>query len=386
MRILAVSGSRADWGLLQPVLTLLRDNTLFSLEILLTGQHLSDDGQSLAEIELAGFEVDHQVDMDLRRDDKASNICYSMAKVVEGVGSILNNRRPDIMLVLGDRYEILGAVNAALLSKVPVAHIAGGDITEGAFDDSIRHAITKMSALHFVTTEQAALRIKQMGEMQENVFVTGSPGIDQIISVPRVERTKFFESVGLTDRYPTFLITLHPATLSDNNLAMTNEMLEALKAYSNAGLIFTGSNEDPEADHIDRLIKAFTDSHENAVFHKSLGSSLYFSGLEHCDLVLGNSSSALYEAPSFKIPSVNIGDRQKGRLRAESIIDCKPDSYSICEAIKIALNMDTKCVSNPYGDGTAAEKIVSHLADVVNSTKLIRKSFKDYFDETFLKK
>jgi UDP-hydrolysing UDP-N-acetyl-D-glucosamine 2-epimerase len=386
MKILAISGARADWGLLQPVLSILRDDSRFSLEILVTGQHLLADHESLAEIELAGFEVNHQVDIDLHENNNDSNICTSMAKVTDGVGTILDNRRPDIMLVLGDRYEILGAVTAALLFKVPVAHIAGGDITEGAFDDSIRHAITKMSALHFATTAEAALRIKQMGEMHENIFVTGSPGIDQIFSIPRVQRKKFFECVGLADRHPTFLITLHPATLADNNLAMASEMLEALEAYSDAGLIFTGSNADPEAKQIDRMNKLFVSSHDNAVFHRSLGSNLYFSALEHCDLVLGNSSSALYEAPSFKIPSVNIGERQKGRLRAQSIVDCNPDSNSIRSAIQLALNMDTENVSNPYGDGTAAEKIVSHLANLENPKKLIRKSFKDYFDATFYQK
>jgi len=237
-----------------------------------------------------------------------------MGWAVAGVGAALAETRPDMMLVLGDRYEILGAVTAALLSKVPVAHIAGGDVTEGAFDDSIRHAMTKMSALHFTTTEEAATRVRQMGETPAHVFVTGSPGIDQVLAVPPMERAAFFDSVGLEPQARNFVITLHPATLSADNAAMARAMLAALDAFPEAGLIFTGSNADPGAAELDEIIRAWVAVRANAVFHASLGSARYFSALEHCDLVLGNSSSGLYEAPSFGIPTVNIGDRQARRV------------------------------------------------------------------------
>ncbi|WP_317939097.1 UDP-N-acetylglucosamine 2-epimerase, partial [Sulfitobacter pontiacus] len=185
MRVLTVSGTRADWGLLQPVLTLLRTDTRFVLDILVTGQHLMADSTSVAAIETSDFDVSYRVDMGLSGRDDDAMLCAAMGRAVAGVGAALASSRPDLMLVLGDRYEILGAVTAALLSKVPVAHIAGGDVTEGAFDDSIRHAVTKMSALHFTTTEEAATRVRQMGEMPQNVLVTGSPGIDQVLAVPR---------------------------------------------------------------------------------------------------------------------------------------------------------------------------------------------------------
>ena len=380
MKVLAVSGTRADWGLLQPVLALLRADARFTLEILVTGQHLMAGSTSVAAIEAAGFTVAHRVDMGLAKGDGDAALCAATGRAVAGVGAALAVSRPDMMLVLGDRYEILGAVTAALLSKVPVAHIAGGDVTEGAFDDSIRHAMTKISALHFTTTEDAATRVRQMGEMPRNVFVTGSPGIDQVLALPRMDRAAFFDSVGLEPRGKTFVITLHPATLSYDNSTMARAMLDALDAYPQVGLIFTGSNADPGAAELDEIIRAYVAGRDSAVFHASLGSARYFSALGHCDLVLGNSSSGLAEAPSFGIPTVNIGDRQARRVRAASVIDCPPEAGAIRAAIDTALAGDWTGTVNPYGDGLAAPRIVAHLADVQDPAALIRKSFEDLTD------
>ncbi|AUJ65712.1 UDP-N-acetylglucosamine 2-epimerase (hydrolyzing) (plasmid) [Aestuarium zhoushanense] len=377
MKVLAVSGTRADWGLLMPVLALLRDDARFVLEILVTGQHLMAGSTSVAAIEAAGFTVSHRVDMGLSGQDSDASLCAATGRAVAGVGAVLATARPDLMLVLGDRYEILGAVTAALLSKVPVAHIAGGDVTEGAFDDSIRHAVTKMSALHFTTTEEAATRVRQMGEPSARVFVTGSPGIDLALAVPRMGRTTFFDSVVLKPQARNFVITLHPATLSADNAAMARAMLDALEAYPQAGLIFTGSNADPGAAELDGIIRAWVAGRDHAVFHASLGSARYFSALEHCDLVLGNSSSGLYEAPSFGIPTINIGDRQARRVRATSVIDCAPKAGAIRAAIDMALAGDWSGTVNPYGDGHAAPRILSHLAAVNDPAALIRKSFED---------
>ena len=377
MKVLAVSGTRADWGLLQPVLTLLRDDPRFTLEILVTGQHLMAASTSTDAIEAAGFTIAYRVDMGLVEGDGDAALCVAIGRAVTGVGAALAETRPDMMLVLGDRYEILGAVTAAMLSKVPVAHIAGGDVTEGAFDDSIRHAITKMSALHFTTTEEAATRVRQMGETPAHVFVTGSPGIDLVMAVPRLDRGNFFASIGLEPRARNFVLTLHPATLSAQNAAMARAMLDALDAFPEAGLIFTGSNADPGAAELDEIIRAYVATRESAVFHASLGSARYFSALEHCDVVLGNSSSGLYEAPSFGIPTVNICDRQARRMRAASVIDCRPEVGAIRAAIETALSGDWSETVNPYGDGQAASRIVSHLAAVTDPVALIRKSFKD---------
>lgn len=377
MKVLAVSGTRADWGLLEPVLALLRDDARFTLEILVTGQHLMAGSTSVSAIEAAGFDVSHRVDMGLTEGASDAALCTATGRAVAGVGAALAHSRPDMMLVLGDRYEILGAVTAALLSKVPVAHIAGGDVTEGAFDDSIRHAITKMSGLHFTTTEEAATRVRQMGETPANVFVTGSPGIDQVLAVPRMDRTAFFDSVALEPQERNFVITLHPATLSADNAAMARAMLAALETIPEAGLIFTGSNSDPGAAELDEIIRAWVAGRKNAVFHASLGSARYFSALEHCDLVLGNSSSGLTEAPSFCIPTVNIGDRQARRVRSSSVIDCANEVEAVCAAIDTALAGDWSGTENPYGDGRAAPRILSHLAAVTDPAELIRKSFED---------
>lgn len=377
MKVLAVSGTRADWGLIQPVLALLRDDTRFALEILVTGQHLMAGSTSVVAIKAAGFTVAHRVDMGLTEGDSDEALCAATGRAVAGVGAVLAEARPDLVLVLGDRYEILGAVTAALLSKIPVAHIAGGDVTEGAFDDSIRHAMTKMSALHFTTTQQAAARVRQMGETPQNVFVTGSPGLDQIMATPRMARAAFFDSVGLADQHPTFVITLHPATLSRDNAAMAQAMLDALESYPQAGLIFTGSNADPGAAELDEMIRAYVAGRGNAVFHASLGSARYLSALEHCDLVLGNSSSGLYEAPSFGIPTVNIGDRQARRVRAVSVIDCAAEAGAISAAIDTALAGDWSATVNPYGDGQAAPRILANLAAISDPAALIRKSFED---------
>lgn len=377
MKVLAVSGTRADWGLLQPVLALLRDDARFALEILATGQHLMTGSQSVDAIEAAGFTLAYRVDMGLAKEDGDAALCAAMGRAVAGVGAVLATARPDLMLVLGDRYEILGAVTAALLCKVPVAHISGGDVTEGAFDDSIRHAISKMSALHFTTTKEAAARVRQMGETPARVFVTGSPGIDQVLAMPCMARGAFFDSVGLEPQARNFVITLHPATLSADNADMARAMLAALETVPEAGLIFTGSNADPGAAEMDEIIRAWVAGRKNAVFHASLGSARYFSALKHCDLVLGNSSSGLAEAPSFHIPTVNIGDRQARRVRAASVIDCAPEAGAIRAAIDTALAGDWSDITNPYGEGDAAPRILSHLAAVTDPAALIRKSFED---------
>ncbi len=380
MRVLAVSGTRADWGLLQPVLARLRDDARFTLDLLVTGQHLMPESPSLAAIAAEGFAVAHHVDMGLSGGEDEAALCAATGRALAGVGAVLARARPDLMLVLGDRYEILAAATAAMLCKVPVAHIAGGDLTEGAFDDAIRHALTKLSALHFATSQEAAARLRQMGEAPERVFVTGSPGIDRMMALPRMGRDAFFASVGLPMQQTAFVITLHPATLARDNAAMAQALLAALDRFPQAGLIFTGSNADPGAAELDALFRAYADARDNAVFHPSLGSARYVSALEHCDLVLGNSSSGLYEAPSFGTPTVNIGDRQARRLRASCVIDCPADAEAIHAAIITAQQGDWSGAVNPYGDGQAAERILAHLAALHDPSDLIRKSFRDIPD------
>jgi UDP-hydrolysing UDP-N-acetyl-D-glucosamine 2-epimerase len=377
LKILAVTGTRADWGLLVPVLDLLRDDPRFELEILATGQHLMTGNGSLDLIAAEGHQVTYSIDMKLGTDDSPAALARGMGAATSGLGDILASNRPDMLLVLGDRYEILASVLAAVVAKVPIAHLCGGDVTEGAIDDAIRHAITKLAVLHFATNAESAQRIIQMGEDPIYVHNTGSTGIDRIKQIQPIPREAFFASLGLAPRQLNFVLTFHPATLSNDSLSQAKAMLEALDAFPDVGLIFTGSNADSGAREIDLLVQAYVRDRGDAVFHESLGSQRYFSALVHCDLVIGNSSSGVMEAPSFRIPTVNIGDRQARRPRAASVIDCAPTPDAIEGAIREGLAMDCNRVESPFGDGTAAERIVGALAAIDCPERLVRKSFVD---------
>lgn len=378
MRVLAITGSRADWGLLVPVLTRLRDDERFDLILAITGQHLEPGSTaSLDAIVQAGFDTTHRIDMVLGPDDSAAALSAAMGRATAGIGALIAQVNPDMMLVLGDRYEILGAVSAAMMNQVPVAHLCGGDLTEGAMDDAIRHAITKLSSLHFVTTEDAAQRVAQMGEDAARIHIVGSTGLDHIREVSLITRAVLWADLGLSSAPHSFLVTFHPATLSQDVPEQCDELLAALQDFPNAALIITGSNADPGARIIDAKMQDFVASRPNSVFCRSLGSRRYYASLRAVDVVIGNSSSGLYEAPSFDVPTVNIGDRQARRVRATSVIDCTTERDSIRAAIEQALASDCSYTVNPYGDGHAAERIIHVLASVKTPRALIKKSFVD---------
>lgn len=377
MKIIAVTGSRADWGIMLPVLDLLRDDPRFDLEIIATGQHLMAGSPSLDAIRADGHQPAHLVDMGLSDADSPSMLAAAMGQATAQIGATIAASQPDLMLVLGDRYEILAAALAAAVARVPIAHLSGGDVTEGAIDDSIRHALSKLSALHFASNAQSAARLIQMGENPRDVHNVGTPAIDRILAFQPLPREAFFQGVGLQPMALNAVVTLHPATVSDGSSEMARHMLEALARFPDLGLIFTGSNADHGAREIDALIKAYVAGRANAVFHPSLGSLRYFSALRHCDLVIGNSSSGLSEAPSFGVPTVNIGDRQARRPRAESVIDCGESPDEISNAISRALSRGRRGTVNPFGDGRSAERIVAILAAETDPKHLIRKRFHD---------
>jgi UDP-hydrolysing UDP-N-acetyl-D-glucosamine 2-epimerase len=379
MKVLAVSGTRADWGLIRPVLRALHEKSGVELKLAVTGQILAPGSDMESVIASDGFAIDYRIDMGLAQDDSARAIGMAMGRCLSGTAEVLAADRPDLMLVLGDRYEILAVVSAALVACVPVAHIAGGDVTEGAFDDAIRHAITKLASLHFVTNAEAQARVIQLGEDPNRVFLTGSPGVDSILEVPRLSREVLFESLGLPPAARlVFLITYHPATLSEDSKAQCSALLRALDRFPEAYVIFTGSNADPGARQIESLIQEWVARHEKAVFHTSLGSQRYLSALAEVDAVIGNSSSGLYEAPSYGVPTVNIGNRQARRPRAASVIDCAADDGAIIAAISRALAMELQeSVQNPYGDGRAAPRIAEILSSLKEPSSLVQKSFKD---------
>ena len=375
--ICVITGTRADYGLLSGIMYAIKSSDEFELQIIASCMHLSEDfGLTYKEIERDGYIINEKIDM-LLPGNSTLSVSKSIGKGVIAFADAYERLKPDLIIILGDRFEALSAAQTAMIANIPIAHIHGGEVTEGAIDESIRHAITKMSSIHFTTTKEASSRVRQMGEDPEQIVVTGSPGIDQIFTVPLMERASFFDSLGLKPQKRNFIITLHPETLSKNNKLMAHAMLSALNAFSNIGLIFTGSNADPGAAELDEIISTWAAKRKNAVFYKSLGSSRYFSALKHCDLVLGNSSSGLYEAASFGTPTVNIGDRQARRVRPISVFDCRPEVKDIYKAIDSALTKDWSGIKSPYGDGQAALRIVSYLASVTNPAALIRKSFKD---------
>lgn len=374
-----MTGGRADWGLLSMPLAALRDDPAFEVRLAVTGQHLAPhEGTSLAAIAADGFEIDEQVDIAIDDHDDAVSVSRSAGLAVAGMAAAIECQKPDFVLLLGDRYEILSAAMAALIARVPVVHLCGGDVTEGAFDDSIRHAITKLSHVHLVTSTAARNRVVQLGENPDFVHCVGSPGLDRIRVTELIARDELLEHVGLSPRPHLLLITYHPATLDDDPLRECRAMLAALgELDDDFNLLFTGSNADPGARGIDGLVGALVEARDNAAAVRSLGSRRYYSALAHADAVVGNSSSGLYEAPSFRKPTVNIGDRQKGRLRAASVIDCRGETTSIRDAIRKALALDCSAVVNPYGDGHTSERVVSILKSISEPRALLRKHFHD---------
>jgi UDP-N-acetylglucosamine 2-epimerase (non-hydrolysing)/GDP/UDP-N,N'-diacetylbacillosamine 2-epimerase (hydrolysing) len=376
-KICVVSGSRADYGLLAPVMRLIRDDPNLDLQVIVTGMHLSADfGFTYRRLEHDGFAIDARVES-LQRGDDVGAVTRSIGYGVIGFADTLQRLRPDLMMILGDRYEILAAAQAALIARVPVAHLCGGDSTEGAFDEGIRHAITKMAHLHFVTNGAAARRLRQMGENPEHIYEVGSPGLDQLKQVKLLPRDETFKALGIEPRDRNLLITFHPETLaSESAIEQLDELLAALDELGpDYGLIFTGPNADTEGRALAKRIETFVAGHGNAILRTSLGQKLYLSALAQAHAVVGNSSSGLYEAPSLKVPTVNIGDRQKGRVTARSVVDCPAGRAEIQRAIIRALALDCSLVQNPYGDGNSAPRIVEALKAVANPAGLLKKHF-----------
>jgi UDP-hydrolysing UDP-N-acetyl-D-glucosamine 2-epimerase len=379
IKVCAVTGTRADWGLLKSPLRLIRNHPGFTLSIAVTGSHLSPlHGMTVDEITDDGFEIAARIPI-LEEGDGTLDVSSALGRSVMGCAQAFAQLKPDLLIVLGDRYEVLGAVQAALLARIPVAHLCGGDVTEGAYDDAIRHAITKMSHIHLVTNEAARCRVVQMGENPAFVHMVGSPGLDAIREVALYTRAETFQRLALTPRKRNLMVTFHPTTLEQGDTpAQLNELFGALgKLTTDWGIVLTGSNADTNGLLFSRKAEEFAMGHENAIFQQSLGQKLYLSTMAQVELLVGNSSSGLYEAPSYKIPTVNVGTRQDGRLRAASIIDCPINSSAILHAIDTAMASDCSRVTNPYGDGRTGRRIVDILAALEDPETLLRKQFFD---------
>jgi GDP/UDP-N,N'-diacetylbacillosamine 2-epimerase (hydrolysing) len=380
-KVCVITGTRAEYGLLRWVMQGIRDDPELTLQIIATGMHLSPEfGLTYQAIEQDGFQIDRKVEM-LTSSDTPVGIAKSMGLGLIGFADALNELKPDLILVLGDRFEIFSAVSAALVARIPVAHLHGGEATEGAFDEALRHSITKMSQLHFVANESYRQRVIQLGEHPERVFLVGGLGIDNIKRLPLLDRAGLEASLDFKFGRQNLLITFHPVTLETATAAdQMAELLAALADLEETQLIFTLPNADTDGRALIKMVERFVAHHTNARAYTSLGQLRYLSCIAQVDGVVGNSSSGLTEVPSFKKGTINIGDRQRGRLQAESIINCAPNRESITAALKQLYSKQFQtCLShvvNPYGEGGASEKILRALKHHVGSD-LIKKVFHD---------
>jgi GDP/UDP-N,N'-diacetylbacillosamine 2-epimerase (hydrolysing) len=380
VKICVVSGARSEYGLLRWVMERIRSSLKLELQVIVTGMHLSPEfGLTYREIEQDGFRIDRKVEMLLSSDTSAS-ISKSMGLGMIGFAGALEELKPDLLLVLGDRYEIFAAVSVATVSRIPVAHLHGGETTEGAFDEAFRHSITKMSHLHFVAAEEYRKRVIQLGEDPEKVFLMGGLGIDSIHKLKLLSLADLEKSLDFKFGERNLLITYHPVTLEkDSSSQQMEKLLTALDKLENTHFIFTMPNSDTDGRIIFGMIEEFVAQRPNSKAFTSLGQIRYLSCIKYVDGVVGNSSSGLTETPSFKIGTINIGDRQKGRLKAESVIDCEPTISDIGRAFDKLFSADfqnsLEKVTNPYGSGGASEKIVRILEEDFSSLNLKKKFY-----------
>ena len=377
-----VTGTRAEYGLLRGVIEGLRDDPACTLQLVVTGAHLSPEfGLTVDEIEGDRIDVAERVEM-LLSSDTGVGVGKAMGLGMIGLADAFARLRPDIIVLLGDRFEILAAAATALSAGVPVAHIHGGELTQGAFDDAIRHAVTKMSHLHFVAAEAYRNRVIQLGEAPERVFLVGGLGVDAVRRLNLLDRRQTEEAIGFQLGARNLLVTFHPPTLDpDAGEPQMKALLDALaELEGDTHLIFTMPNADTGGRRLSAMIAEFVSGRANAVSFVSLGQHRYLSCLRHMDGVVGNSSSGLAEAPSLGVGTVNIGDRQDGRLRSRSVIDCQPTRDAIAAALRTLLSDRFRSgladLENPYGNGGASKAIVSVLRNHPLGG-LLKKSFHD---------
>jgi GDP/UDP-N,N'-diacetylbacillosamine 2-epimerase (hydrolysing) len=343
--------------------------------------HLSKEfGLTYREIEKDGFQIDRKVEM-LTISDTPVGIAKSMGLGLIGFADALNELNPDLIVVLGDRFEIYPAVTAALAARIPVAHLHGGEATEGLIDEAIRHAITKMSHLHFVAAEEYRKRVIQLGEQPDRVFLVGGLGVDNIKRLQLLDRAELEDSLDFKLGKKNLLITFHPVTLEKGTAAnQMSELLAALADLQDTHLIFTMPNADTDGRVLIRMVEQFVENHENARAYVSLGQLRYLSCITHVDGVIGNSSSGLAEVPSFRKGTINIGDRQRGRLQATSVINCEPTRLAVTASLQRLYSTEFQsslnAVRNPYGDGGASEKIIATIKTVALDG-LVKKHFYD---------
>ena len=351
-KICVVTGSRAEYGILRSLMSAIKDDTALTLQVIATNQHLSKlQGETYKEIERDGFTIDYKVYMaDDDAPDNANTTAKAISRGVSGFADAFDALKPDMLLMLGDRYEMLAVASTALIYKIPIAHLHGGEITEGAFDDAIRHAITKMSHLHFTSTEVYRKRVIQLGEQPDRVFNVGALGVENVMKTDFMSMEEIEQSLDFQISDKCFLCTYHPVTLSDmSSEEQVMNLLHALDDYKDYHIIFTYSNSDTNSQIIIKRIQEYVDRNQGrCMFIPSLGQRRYFSALKYMTAVIGNSSSGIIEVPSFGIPTLDIGDRQKGRIAAESVIHCGYSTEEIEEGLRKVTTYSSSNINNPY--------------------------------------
>ena len=379
-KICVVTGSRAEYGILRGLMKAIKDDPELTMQVIVTNQHLSKlQGETYKEIERDGFVIDYKVYMaDDEAPDNANTTAKAISRGVSGFADAFDALQPDLLLILGDRYEMLAVASTALIYKIPIAHLHGGEITEGAFDDAIRHAITKMSHLHFTSTEAYRQRVIQLGEQPERVFNVGALGVENVLKTNFMSKDEIEQSLNFQFSDKCFLCTYHPVTLSNmSSEVQVLNLLEALDDYQDYHIIFTYSNSDTNSQIIIKRIQQYVDKNsDRCMFIPSLGQRRFFSVLKYMKAVIGNSSSGIIEVPSFGIPTLDIGDRQKGRIAANSVIHCGYSVEEIKNGLEKVIGYKADGINNPYyKEGTCAS--ILKIIKTFPLTDIVQKHFYD---------
>ena len=382
-RIAILTATRAEYGLLAPVIKKLDMEPEIDVRVVVTGMHLCGEfGMTVNEIRQDGVHIDREIDIRIDSDTPAG-ISKTMSRALAGFADYFAENKPDALMVLGDRYETLAVCIAAMNERIPIIHLHGGEATLGAVDEAIRNAITKMSYLHFTATEEYRKRVIRMGEAPDRVFMSGAVGVENALGVERMSKGELEQSLGCELGDSFAVLTFHPVTL-ENNTAQNqiDELIKAMEKYPDITFLCTKANADVDGKIINESLRQCADTHRNVLLYDSLGVRRYLSALSYAEFVIGNSSSGIIEVPSFGIPTINIGDRQKGRIQAESVINCEPLFEDIADAIEKARSMQfrnhIRNISNPYGDGKASDVIVDVTKDFLLNDKFeTQKKFYD---------
>lgn len=382
-KVCFVTGTRAEYGLLSPLMKKVKQDQSLNLQVIATGAHLSPEfGNTYTFIEEDGIEIDEKIET-LVSSDSAIGVSKSMGLGMISLSEAYQRLQPDLIVLLGDRYESFIAAAAAMVANIPIAHLHGGETTEGAFDEAFRHSISKMSQLHFASTEEYRKRLIQLGEQPETVNNVGAIGIDNIVNLKLMKKEELEKSLNFTFKDKLVLVTFHPVTFEKaTSRVQFEQLVAALDKMQDASIIFTKANADNDGRIINQIIDEYVQEHvDSSIAFTSMGQVRYLSAMEYADLVIGNSSSGIIEAPSFNVPTINIGDRQKGRIQAESVINSLPESKAISAAIDKAFSQsfidNIKKMHNPYGQGNTCQKVIDKIKGYLDSEQSLKKVFYD---------